>query len=66
MGGVVISGTGVFTPPNAVSNEQLVESYNAYAENWNRDNAGAIGSGDVEEKQPSSVPFIVKASTLFH
>ena len=64
MGGVVISGTGVFTPPNAVSNEQLVESYNAYAENWNRDNAGAISSGDVKEKQPSSVPFIEKASGI--
>ncbi len=64
MSGVVISGTGVFTPPSAVSNEQLVSSYNEHTENWNKSNAKAIEAGELTERQPSSVPFIEKASGI--
>lgn len=62
MGGVVLSGTGVFTPPDAVSNEQLVDSYNEHSENWNRENATAIEAGDLEKRELSSAAFIEKAS----
>ncbi len=64
MSKVVISGTGVFTPPDSVSNEALVESYNAYAEKWNIENADAIAVGTLEAKEASSTAFIEKASGI--
>lgn len=61
---VVISGTGVFTPPNSVSNTELVETFNTYVRKFNADNAAAIERGEVEALQESSVEFIVKASGI--
>lgn len=61
---VVISGTGVFTPPNSVSNTELVETFNAYVRKFNADNAAAIERGEVEALQESSVEFIIKASGI--
>jgi beta-ketodecanoyl-[acyl-carrier-protein] synthase len=61
---VVISGTGVFTPPHVVSNEELVQAHNAWADIFNRDNAAAIETGEVAEAQHSSVEFIEKASGI--
>jgi len=60
----VISATGLYTPPHAVSNEELVHSYNAWAENWNRENEAEIKSGLMEPKPMSSVEFIEKASGI--
>ncbi|MEH6683272.1 MAG: beta-ketoacyl-ACP synthase III [Qipengyuania sp.] len=60
----VISSTGLFTPEDTITNEELVESYNRYVEIFNADNAEAIASGEVEELQPSSVEFIEKASGI--
>ncbi len=62
MSNIVISGTGVYTPPNAVSNDDLVDSYNAYAEKYNADNAAAIEAGELEAKAQSTAAFIEKAS----
>lgn len=61
---VVISGTGLFTPPHSISNEELVESYNAYVEKFNSANAAPIEAGDIEALVPSSVEFIEKASGI--
>ncbi|MBL4839014.1 MAG: beta-ketoacyl-ACP synthase III, partial [Kordiimonadaceae bacterium] len=47
MTGVVISGTGVFTPPDTVPNDVLVDSYNSFTEKWNADNADAIAAGEL-------------------
>ena len=58
----VISATGLYTPPDSISNEELVASFNAYVAAFNLDNTAAIASGDVLEMQPSSVEFIEKAS----
>jgi beta-ketodecanoyl-[acyl-carrier-protein] synthase len=58
----VISATGLFTPPESISNEELVASFNTYVETFNARNAHAIAAGDVAELQPSSVEFIEKAS----
>ena len=60
----VISSTGLFTPEDTITNEELVESYNRYVEIFNADNAEAIASGEVEPLQPSSVEFIEKASGI--
>lgn len=61
---VVISGTGLFTPPHAVSNEELVASFNAYVDAFNRENAAAIAAGALSPLQESSAEFIVKASGI--
>jgi len=62
MEGVVLSGTGVFTPPDAISNAMLVDSYNEHTENWNRENAAAIEAGELQKRELSSAAFIEKAS----
>jgi len=60
----VISSTGLFTPGESISNEELVASYNAYVEKFNHDNAAAISAGKIEELTSSSVEFIEKASGI--
>ena len=42
---VVISGTGLYTPANSISNDELVASFNAYVQQFNADNAEAIVAG---------------------
>ena len=61
---VVISGTGLYTPPEAISNEELVASFNAWADSYNREHADAIERGDLPAQAHSSVEFIVKASGI--
>ena len=63
---VVISATGFYHPPNSISNAELVASYNAYVERYNREHAGEIESGARVALQPSSVEFIEKASGIKH
>jgi beta-ketodecanoyl-[acyl-carrier-protein] synthase len=60
----VISATGLFTPADKISNEELVASFNAYVDAENATNAAAIAAGDAEPLQPSSVEFIEKASGI--
>ena len=60
----VITGTGVFTPAQSISNAELVEAFNAYADRWNAEHADAIAAGEVEAKAHSSEEFIVKASGI--
>jgi beta-ketodecanoyl-[acyl-carrier-protein] synthase len=60
----VISATGLYTPPDSVSNEELVASYNTYVERFNTANAEGIAAGEVIELQPSSAEFIEKASGI--
>ncbi len=64
MSNIVISGTGVFTPPHIVTNEELVASYNSYADKFNLENAQAIERGEVAALQYSSSEFIEKASGI--
>ncbi len=59
-----ITGSGVFTPDQTVTNAELVQVFNAYAERFNADNAEAIAAGRVEAKQPSSTDFIRSASGI--
>ncbi|SDQ92387.1 MULTISPECIES: beta-ketoacyl-ACP synthase III [unclassified Pseudomonas] len=64
MHNVVISGTGLYTPANSISNEELVESFNTYVQQFNRDNAAAIERGEVQALAESSAAFIEKASGI--
>ena len=60
----IITGVGAWTPDNVVTNEELVESYNAWAARFNAENAEAIKNGEIEEKPFSSAEFIEKASGI--
>ena len=60
----VISATGLFTPPDSISNAELVASFNAYVDLFNAENAVAIADGSVAALVPSSVEFIEKASGI--
>jgi beta-ketodecanoyl-[acyl-carrier-protein] synthase len=54
----VISSTGLFTPPDTISNEELVASFNAYADLYN------AAHPDAEPLVHSSVEFVEKASGI--
>src|SRR5471032_1618782 len=60
----VISGTGLYQPPHIITNAELVEAFNAYAEAQNTTHAEAIARGDRMEMVGSSVEFIEKASGI--
>ena len=62
--GAVITGSGLYTPANAISNEELVTAFNAWVDLYNAEHAEAIERGDREQKMHSSVEFIEKASGI--
>lgn len=59
-----ISGTGLFTPPESISNDELVSAYNEYVRRFNGAHAEAIASGALHPLLRSSDEFIVKASGI--
>jgi beta-ketodecanoyl-[acyl-carrier-protein] synthase len=61
---IVISGSGLWTPEESITNDELVDSYNAYATRFNAGHAAAIAAGQIEEKPLSSARFIEKASGI--
>lgn len=63
-GGVVVSGVGLWKPEHSISNDELVASYNAYAERFNAENRAAIDAGELKTKETSSSEFIEKASGI--
>lgn len=63
---VVITGTGLNTPPNSVTNAELVESLSRANLRWNSEHAAEIERGEVEERDMPSEKFIVKASGIGH
>jgi beta-ketodecanoyl-[acyl-carrier-protein] synthase len=54
----VISATGLFTPPESISNEELVASFNAYVDAYN------AAHPEAEPLTHSSAEFIEKASGI--
>ncbi|WNZ56764.1 beta-ketoacyl-ACP synthase III [Microbulbifer sp. MKSA007] len=62
--GIVISGTGLWTPPESISNEELVDAYNTHAEQYNLEHAQEIEAGERAAKPFSSAEFIEKASGI--
>ena len=59
---VQISGTGLFTPSESISNEELVISFNKFVDEYNAEYKKEIESGSVQSLEKSSVEFIEKAS----
>ncbi len=62
--GVVISGTGLHTPDEAISNEELVTAFNTWVDLYNEEHKSAIESGHLEAMTHSSAEFIEKASGI--
>ena len=60
----VISGTGLYTPRESISNEELVTAFNSWVDIFNEDNADAIAKGLEQPKTHSSAEFIEKASGI--
>lgn len=61
---VVISGTGLYTPKETISNAELVESFNQYVDLYNEQHKQEIEAGELEALCHSSVEFIYKASGI--
>ena len=61
---IVISGTGVFTPEESITNKELVESYNKYAEHYNLKNKKDIDLGKKTALDLSNEEFIFNASGI--
>lgn len=59
-----ITGTGLFTPSQSISNDELVDSFNQYVAAFNEEHAEEIASGAIEALQESSSAFIEKASGI--
>ena len=61
---IVISGTGVFTPEQSITNQELVKAYNSYAESYNSTNRDDIDQGKKVALELSSEEFIYNASGI--
>ena len=62
--GVSITGTGLFTPPESISNAELAASLTASVEKWNAEHADEIAAGTVVERAAPDEAFIAKASGI--
>lgn len=61
---IYIAGTGLYTPTECISNEELVTAFNAYVGQYNADNDADIKRGELQALEPSSAAFIEKASGI--
>ena len=61
---VLITGSGLYTPAETISNDELVESYNTYVDNYNLENDEAIKSGQSKALVHSDSEFIKKVSGI--
>jgi beta-ketodecanoyl-[acyl-carrier-protein] synthase len=59
-----ITGTGLYAPPDVISNDELVAVFNTYVAQHNAANADAIARGERAALEPSSADFIFKASGI--
>lgn len=61
---VVISGTGLYTPAQSVSNSELVECFNQYVKSYNQQHESQIATGALQALAYSDQAFIEKASGI--
>ncbi len=61
---VRIIATGLYTPTERITNDELVVAFNAFVARFNAENAAKIAEGAIEALQPSSPDFIEKASGI--
>jgi beta-ketodecanoyl-[acyl-carrier-protein] synthase len=61
---IIVSGSGLYTPPHSISNEELVQSFNQYVDQHNSQYSKQIAAGTMVALEYSSSEFIVKASGI--
>ena len=61
---VLITGSGLYTPEESISNLELVASYNSYVDKYNSQNEKLINSGELEPLVHSDADFIKKVSGI--
>lgn len=61
---VVLSGSGLWRPEHSISNVELIDAYNAYADKYNVENEAEIAAGNLVVKPKSSAEFVEKASGI--
>lgn len=61
---VSITGTGLFTPPESISNAELVASLTEAVLVWNTEHEEQIARGELSERAVPDEEFIVKASGI--
>ena len=61
---VSITGTGLFTPSESISNAELAASLTASVEKWNAEHADEIAAGKFEARALPDEEFIEKASGI--
>ncbi len=61
---VAISSTGIYVPPEVITNAELVQSFNAYVQLENAQHAAEIAAGSFTPLVESNVEFIEKASGI--
>ena len=61
---VVISGAGLWTPEHTLTNEELVQVLNAYADKYNTEHQAEIDAGTCQPVAKSDAEFITKASGI--
>ncbi|WP_299496600.1 beta-ketoacyl-ACP synthase III [uncultured Shewanella sp.] len=59
---VVISGTGLYTPEQSISNDELVTAFNTYVTQFNEQHRTEIEAGEITALEKSDSAFIEKAS----
>lgn len=64
MSHALITGTGLYTPSDSISNAELVASFNEYVRRYNAAHATEIAAGELLALSDSSVEFIEKASGI--
>ena len=47
MSEIYIAGTGIWYPDDSISNDEIVESFNAYVDSFNDNNKDAINNNKV-------------------
>ena len=64
MHNIYIAGTGIWHPEEKISNDEIVNSFNSFVENFNQENKLEIENGTIEPMELSSAEFIEKASGI--
>jgi beta-ketodecanoyl-[acyl-carrier-protein] synthase len=63
---IALTGTGLFTPTQSITNAELVSSLREATERWNLEHKAEIEAGSLEARDAPSEAFIVKASGVQH
>ncbi|MEJ2694976.1 MAG: ketoacyl-ACP synthase III [Candidatus Thiodiazotropha sp.] len=64
MTNIVVSGSGLYTPPHSISNDELVKSFNQYVDAYNARYSKQIADCSMTALEYSSSEFILKASGI--